>query len=1700
MATQTEKLKIKLIQPTDKFADETFNAVINDIDDKVVGIAHLESSGHWATWEKNKEYDVNDIIRISDTKSNQYYQCVSKGTSGAKEPTNNVTGSIVVDGTVKWVVMAIGSGGSSSSVDSWSSDSYYSKGTIALYNNKLYRCKIAHTSLATFKDDAPYWQEVKASNTMWATGVYYLADDVIVKDNKLYKCKTSHTSTTFDADIANWKLLGDFSLVNPFAISTEYEEGQFVTYNGILYRCNTRHTSSSVDFATDLANWDVVYANTVDWDINTYYPKETIVLHDNLYYQCLSAHTSSADFEADRANWQLLSNVPANIQNWAISKYYYTGQCVLVDGIIYRCKTAHTSAATKFDADSANWEQIGGVGGAAIWQASKPYSEGQLIIKDNIIYRCNTKHTSSTDFKNDITNWDIVNANIVDWKVSTYYPKDTIVQHDNLFFKNTVAGVSDSADFENDRANWILMNNVPANLQAWQANKYYYAGQSILKDKNIYVCTKSHLSDTTFNLDLPNWTATGSSTLNEWATKTTYTVGDIVITNDKIYQCITNHTSGTFATDLNNGDWKEISSYRIVIDDWKPSTKYIVGDLVANDKKIYRCVTANTSDATAFKNDKSYWEELSPTLNEIADWTASVKYEQKDLVIYNNSLYRCNTAHTSTSFNSDIANWDLIKSPMIYKEFSGNTLYLNNEVVYLNGVPYRCIKTHVSTADADSDKDNFVNLYSNIRHYANNTFYREGVHVIYDNKLYECIKTHTSENDTIGVTLEKPNVAIASYTGKTGVTTKDDSKVIDLGIEKSVSTINWKTSGSTAGITKFNVQISTDGTTYNKLYDYDNSSANEGANDVIPVYQKARYIKFNITEINLVNSGTTDSSISMFTDIYVDSNNWQLIAPTDTMLYDWQADKQYYKNNFIYRNGKLLICTQDHYSGSTYSGSYWGKLNSTDIVEWQPSTEYNLNEVIQYNDTLYVCTKAHNSNSVSFDNDATNWKVIYTGIKPWVANKYYMTGAQVIYENKLYTCVISNNRGQFVTKEWIPFSRSIQEWEHGADIDIISILQFDNSVNLDELGNIWTITGNPLIDQVNMRHGKGCFSAKSTGYITVDLNEVQKNITEYTISFWLYMTNNSSNILEDNGVKINFASYPTYTLATWNHIEIDVTGGTATLYLNGTNIGTLTIGTVSGVHTLKVGELDGSNTVLIDNFIIYNKVLHNTDFTVSTEYVDLGKYYTYNVGDYVEYHNALYRCILENNDSTFQSNHWEQVIIPQIVEWTANTKYYTNQIIYKDRVLYKVTDDYISSSTFGALDKLEILNSSYILDWQPNTNYTKNEVVKHDTLVLRCVNSHTSNSKYNSAEDVYWEAIGGGTINQWQPNNTYTVGDVVVYNDILYRCNTSHTSGTDFTTNSSYFTELGGSGGSGSGSSYKQITKMDITSPKEILIQVGSTVTFNLPPVEILKFKNVETQQTITECAFDNGDADDFTYDTKYVTFDGVMKENTEYTFNGTTTSLGGGYLTTTDEYIDFSTFKSIEKIDTSDATKTVITAVPQDQVIVAKGLLPLTGIKSLDSVKLKNTTTGSAVIKVAVTNNLKDYYTYNAGTFSAIDITNKSDFLTNGILPTTLESITDSEWKSFGTDIGFAYILSQTVSTESCYIDSLEMLMTLSGSWWKAIHGTDYDYGYISNNTLEVDLLKDGSYKINYAKSAGNGTDEDWATKLEAMSYALSL
>jgi hypothetical protein len=42
-----------------------------------------------------------------------------------------------------------------------------------------------------------------------------------------------------------------------------------------------------------------------------------------------------------------------------------------------------------------------------------------------------------------------------------------------------------------------------------------------------------------------------------------------------------------------------------------------------------------------------------------------------------------------------------------------------------------------------------------------------------------------------------------------------------------------------------------------------------------------------------------------------------------------------------------------------------------------------------------------------------------------------------------------------------------------------------------------------------------------------------------------------------------------------------------------------------------------------------------------------------------------------------------------------------------------------------------------------------------------------------------------------------------------------------------------------------------------------------------------------------------------------------------------------------------------------------------------------------------------------------------------------------------------------------------------------MNGGWKGAIHGTDYNYKYaykVNNNIIYVDILTDGSYKVNYS------------------------
>jgi len=49
-------------------------------------------------------------------------------------------------------------------------------------------------------------------------------------------------------------------------------------------------------------------------------------------------------------------------------------------------------------------------------------------------------------------------------------------------------------------------------------------------------------------------------------------------------------------------------------------------------------------------------------LTQVTDWSTGITYALYQYVYYSGNLYRCTTAHTSTSFPANIANWLALNS------------------------------------------------------------------------------------------------------------------------------------------------------------------------------------------------------------------------------------------------------------------------------------------------------------------------------------------------------------------------------------------------------------------------------------------------------------------------------------------------------------------------------------------------------------------------------------------------------------------------------------------------------------------------------------------------------------------------------------------------------------------------------------------------------------------------------------------------------------------------------------------------------------------------------------------------------------------------------------------------------------------------------------------------------------------------------
>ena len=609
MSNITKKLRLNLLSGLEKLHKDTFNGIIEDIDNKCVGIAHLQENSHWKIKKKNTDYSKGDVVRTTTCKSNQYFQCIVGGTSGKDEPKNQGTGAQITDNTATWIINEIGSSDSSNGgAVIFVGEKYYTKGQLAIFNGVLYRSIKDHVAKTTFQEDFENWQKLYSNIREWADSTFYFSDEIVLNDDKLYKCNKDHTSAeTFISEIDDWNLLS-YSGIESFEPSKYYNKNDVIVDDNRLYKCISAHTSKA-DFISDIQNWELL-SNIQDWEKSKNYIKGNIVLYDNTPYKVTKNHVSN-DFSLDKDNFEITYS---NIRDFNASSYYKAGSYVLYDNNIYKALN----------------DTKGDIGHKLQLQTSASFTDSEGVY---------TKEIGT-----DSGGYDLVTEPTGNY-INTVIDLGSICDVTQVILSELIS--------VNCAPGEIIVETSKDGTEYTEANSLSTGGYSGFKDgttlninkkvryiklvfKSVY---KSNGNIFTFNkvevyVSNPDWhkiTNIQKPSIETWRTGTEYKKNEIVVYNEKIYKCAVDHTSGSdFSVDKPKY-WESLSDNPI-INDWISGNNYEVGTCVIKSNQ-----------------------------NGIVDWTASKQYNVNDEVIYNGYIYTCKTQNTDTEFTE--TNWE-VKEPV----------------------------------------------------------------------------------------------------------------------------------------------------------------------------------------------------------------------------------------------------------------------------------------------------------------------------------------------------------------------------------------------------------------------------------------------------------------------------------------------------------------------------------------------------------------------------------------------------------------------------------------------------------------------------------------------------------------------------------------------------------------------------------------------------------------------------------------------------------------------------------------------------------------------------------------------------------------------------------------------------------------------------------------------------------------------------
>lgn len=379
-----------------------------------------------------------------------------------------------------------------------------------------------------------------------------------------------------------------------------------------------------------IAGQGMKYSTLADFGIADAY----INLEDNSVV--LGSHRVKVITPDDKVRWDQLVDVPnSRVNEWQTDITYHVNDLVIHDNMVYRCEVEHVS--TTFEDDIANWVGVGAKPYIPDWQPDVQYKENEIVAYDSAVYRAVQKHTSAETFVGDIDKWQRLTGGIDSWATGKYYPVGTVLVNGDKLYQCLTAHTS--TVFSDDIANWKILggNTSSIILPEWTAGEKYKAGQLIKSQYLLYEALDDHIAGDNFDNDKDaHWQVLGGGSggssvvvnktaVTAWQTNTAYTAGQLVTFNEALYRAKADHTSGVFSDDRTD-KWDMLTNG---IFEWATGKNYFKGMFVVADGSIYQCLVDNQS-ATPPADDSEHWQSVG---SKIAEYVRDVTKTNDTLTI-----------------------------------------------------------------------------------------------------------------------------------------------------------------------------------------------------------------------------------------------------------------------------------------------------------------------------------------------------------------------------------------------------------------------------------------------------------------------------------------------------------------------------------------------------------------------------------------------------------------------------------------------------------------------------------------------------------------------------------------------------------------------------------------------------------------------------------------------------------------------------------------------------------------------------------------------------------------------------------------------------------------------------------------------------------------------------------------------------------